>query len=256
MSDPRRYLEGDPQGLAARLLASASADGPSARSLQRALATAAVASAAATAAKTSTAAASVGLLLKWIGVGVVVGTLGLVGGELLLGQGGAPASAPGEASAAPPASAAPEVTSPAAPEGAPVSPLAARPLERSWPRSSAAPPRANAEPAPTGSASLDSAGPGSVSPDSVSPDSLREELAHLDAARRHLTAGEPGPALQELKRYAERYPHGRLLHEAALLHAEALALQGDCAQVRALAQQVGDGGVLARRWATLRERCP
>ncbi len=90
----------------------------------------------------------------------------------------------------------------------------------------------------------------------VPKDTLRDELTRIDAAQRRQAAGDAAGTLAELDAYQRDFPKGRFQSEAALLRAEALAFQGKCVTVRRLAEEAGDGGVLGRRWAALRQRCP
>lgn len=253
MSAPRRYLDGDRDTLCARLLASAEHDAPSSRSLQRALATAAAIGAAtatagtATATATATAAASSAVTetvwLKWLAIGALAG--GITAGTLSTVLDRAPEPKPAPAPAHPVVVVAPSahpIAPPPVALGAPVAPepsasVAPAPLAPSPAVAPSAEPEPEPEPEPA-------------------KDTLRDELARIDAARKRQAGGDARGAIAELDRYQKDFPAGRFFAEAALIRAEALAFQGNCNAVRRMADEAGDGGVLARRWAALRQRCP
>jgi hypothetical protein len=60
--------------------------------------------------------------------------------------------------------------------------------------------------------------------------SLRDEIALLDRARDALQEKAANQALGLLAQYTRRFAHGSLVPEAAALHIDALAMQGDAAR--------------------------
>lgn len=250
MNEPKRYLDGDRGTLSARLLASAERDAPSDRSLQRALALAAAVGAAtatgSAGATTASSAVSVTVWLKWLAVGALAGGVtAQIGSKLLDGGSEAPPAArpSSVASAELAVPMPPSLTTGAAAAPAPPSASSGSttPPALTVAVPSALPPSAPAAPA----ASVE-----------APKDTLRDELTRIDAAQRRQAAGDAAGTLAELDAYQRDFPKGRFQSEAALLRAEALAFQGKCVTVRRLAEEAGDGGVLGRRWAALRQRCP
>jgi hypothetical protein len=72
--------------------------------------------------------------------------------------------------------------------------------------------------------------------------SLADELAMLEQARTLLSAGQSGPCLSLLNRYAARYPNGAFADEAEVTRIEALQAAGEAATAAARAR-----AFLARR---------
>ena len=237
MNGPVRYLEGDRSRLGARLLRSAQNDGPDARSVQRALATAAVIASTAATTGTATATAtlgagSAGLWLKWLAIGAIAGGLGATGASQLFDTSSRPA---------PPAPARVLATPSSTPTPAPA-------LLEPAPEEPVAPPNAAASGHPV--TPLPNAGP-----QPSTGDTLGAELARIDGARRRQASGDPRGAIAELDAYQREFPRGRFASEAALVRAESLVALGDCAAALRLAP-AGDGGLLSRRWKALHARCP
>lgn len=75
-------------------------------------------------------------------------------------------------------------------------------------------------------------------PATVTDDSLSAELRLLDAARAALDASDPAAAEHALDGYARRFPHGRLVPEAAVLRLAVLVKRGDHATARGLAARL------------------
>lgn len=84
-------------------------------------------------------------------------------------------------------------------------------------------------------------------------DTLARQLAYMDSARKKLAAGDAAGAIAELDQYGAHFPKPSFGQEAALLRAEALVLEGNCAAALALVPK--GSSVFARRWQQLKARC-
>jgi TolA-binding protein len=248
MTNPPRLLDDELDDFERALLSSAQSDRSSARARMRALAVfgalggkLASANAAASVAGAGASAAahgglpsmSAGMLAKWLGAGIVAGTLSAgtataVHHSLTTERAGpatrtnvplAPKTAGG---ARTPVAAEPEaggavVPAPRAPERAPSKELAENATGTAL--------QLDAPP-------LTSSGAFPVE----TPESrLREEVAVLDRARQALGRRQAAEALREIKEYERRFPAGALAREATLLAVEARLESGDVAGAKALA---------------------
>ncbi len=247
MTDPTRILEAEGDSFERALLASASTDrgseaarrralavfGPMALSLATATSQGAVLSAG-QAAAAGTAKVTLGALTKWIGVGVVAGSVS-AGGLQALFEAPAPSlqqtasrstagPAPSLAAAAPtrrwktaeePVEPAPAVSSPRPTGGA----------ERAAP------------PLPDGG-KRDTAPSRAAFPAQGAPSRLGEEVQALERVRHALYRGDAQAGLDELRQYEARFPGGALAREATLLSVEARLRAGDVAGARTAAARV------------------
>jgi hypothetical protein len=255
VNEPKRLLDQGRDDLAVRLLASADADGPGERSVTRALAAVSVA-AATTAAASSTAAATGTLagVLKWLGLGLLAGSVVAVSaGSVLSPAERAPAVA----------TASPVVATVAAPPLRTVAALAPVPLAPT-----AAPSASPLRVAASGSASsaahetvaptAPNASVAAFEPPANARQTLADELRELDRARARLAAGDASGALGDVARFEARYPRGRLRQEAVLVRVEALAAAGRCADASSAAASFlaqHPNSVLAKRARSLLARC-
>jgi hypothetical protein len=242
MSEPRRLLEEGADDLRAELLRSALGDQMPSASLRRALAVAAVASSTVAAAGSASAAAggsaAAATIVKWIGIGMVAGTVTAGGAKLVTSALQTPAASTTarEAIHRQPQTVldqsvrAPHVT----PE---------RATSAVEPRPEAAEPRANASarrgelPAVPSSRGVPEAvlDPERTAEQHLSPaDVLRRELSLIDEARHAVASGHAQDGLRALDRYDLRYPQGRFGPEATALRVEALLKLGRRAQAVAL----------------------
>jgi hypothetical protein len=173
------------------------------------------------------AASSVSVLLKWIALGAVAGTVttasvALVSTADIFG-GAAPA---GSTPSAPP------------PRAATTSPAVPRPLTQP-PQPAPEPPAAAIEPAPKVESSVsrphatmaedsvvDRASPPREGAFPTAGDTVAEEVAALDRARSALAGGDPRTALGRVDAYERSYPHGTLAPEAMVLRVRSLVQLG------------------------------
>jgi hypothetical protein len=245
MTDPTRLLDGDGDDFERTLLGSARDDRGSPAARARALAVFAgagatvmaatsIAQASGTTAASSVAAASIpkltaGALLKWIGTGVVVGTISAGGVHTVVASLASPppaalkpAFAHPTAFAAPPAVA--RVDTPPAVEEVP-SPVARTPESTAKPAEPPARLTDVAAPVPSQAAF----------PAEGSSPRLRDELMALERVRRALRSGDTAAALSGLASYESRFPEGALSREATVLAVEARLAAGDAQGARAIA---------------------
>jgi hypothetical protein len=206
--------------------------------------------------------AGAGLIVKWVALGAIGGTiaLGAVGSMTRLV--GGPEPRPSAVVAPRPAPAASYAGKPAPaisslPRAAPVETQPARPDDQVQPARAdeqaqrnptpvhLAPSAATRIPArsaePTRPADL----PASLAPPLRDPaivpaadDTLTAEVTALDEARRALAAGDPAPALLALDEYDHRFVQRRLGPEAAVLRIEALLAEGRFGQARQLGNEL------------------
>ncbi len=225
MNDPVR-LERSGRPLVRALVRAGRGEAPSARVFERTLGALGVAAptatvlgvslaaramtmASASASSTVAASAGVGLVIKWVGAGVVAGVV-VSGSAVGIDRLRAPESAP-------PARSAPAIVRPA--PSAERMPAPARPRA-----SSAEPPPAASTPA---------------QPDARETDSrLAREVDLVDQARAALRGGDTGAALEALDRYEREMRNGRLGAEAMYLRMEALSRSGDHARAANAARRL------------------
>jgi hypothetical protein len=201
-------------------------------------ATTAAASPSAMAAVVSSGAASsvpvvtLGAMAKWLGVGVLAGTVSVGGSYAIRASSTTPASP--AAVTVPDGVPAPNAAAPAA-----------RPAIRRDPPNAATSEARRAPPGPETPTVSEPVVPwqGPAASNGAfqldAPESrLREELAALERTRRSLRGGHPGAALEELARYQARFPRGALSQEATLLAVEARLEAGDVKGARAIADRV------------------
>jgi hypothetical protein len=246
MIDPARLLEGDGDDFERALLRSALGDSGSRVARARALAVFAgaglhlaastsAAKATAATAQANFAAASMSVpkltastLLKWIGSGVVAGTVSAAGVHAAVDASGAPPRGMREPVAVrrtaltPPPSVA-GTGLPAVVESPKVVTSASEPKVR----------HAELQARGTGA---DAAGPSNVAfPAESSNPRLRDELLALESVRQALRSGDAAAALSGLGRYESRFPGGALSREATVLAVEARLAAGDPQGARAVA---------------------
>ncbi len=228
MTEPKRLLEASPNELTRAVLRAGKSYQASSNARRTTLAALGVAGSSALFAKSAAASTT---FKQWI-----VG--GLLGGAVI-GAGAVGVTLLEEPSAdVAPAAGAPGLSNPAAPAAPP---LAASPPSEPPPalQQPAAP-----EPLPPAlepsNAPAPAAAPPSRSPPAAaepnSNNSLAAELEALDSARRALSAGNGGQALQLLDAHGRRFPRGRLRLEAEVLRIEALMQTGQRAAASARAK--------------------
>jgi hypothetical protein len=244
MTDPERISKRS-SGLAAELLRAGVDEQPSDASVERTLAALGVAGAVlttttvaaggvqlagATAASASGAkAATLTLLAKWVGVGVV-GGIGLASVASVM-------TAPRSAEPAPHVSvAAVPAVSAAAKKLAPAPQTPA-------PAVAAEEPTLEVVPAPVAAPRVAPSEAASVSPEPVlevgTP--LAAEVAYVDRARALVASGQSGQGLALLRSYEQEFPEARLLPEVLFLELETLDRLGRTSEARAAAQRLVDG---------------
>jgi hypothetical protein len=243
MIDPVRLLDGDGDDVERTLLRSALDDHGSPAARARALAvfgavgsglvaSTSAAQASVATASTSFAAAPVAkvtasALVKWIGTGMVVGTLSAAGIHAVADSGAAPpramlAPVSERRAALPPApSVAPAVAQPATVEAPKVG----------TPEPSARP----AELRASGTGAAVAVASNAAFPAEGSDRRLRDELLALERARQALRRGDASAALSALASYESRFPQGALSREATVLSVEARLAAGDQQGARAVA---------------------
>ena len=247
MIDPARLLDGDGDDFERRLLGSALDDRGSQAARARALAVftgtgatvlaaTSVAKASVAAAPTSVAAASVpkltaGALLKWIGTGVVAGTLS---------AGGIHAVVVGSRAIPPPNLLQPAARHPIAlAEPRSVSGVEAPPAA-AVPTPAASTPQPHAKPAepPAMTSGAEAPVPSQAAfPVESSSPRLRDELVALERVRQALRSGNAAAAVAGLDAYESRFPDGALSREATVLAVEARLAAGDPQGARAIADR-------------------
>ena len=250
MTNPPRLLDDELDDFERALLSSAQSDRSSARARMRALAvfgalgaklaTANAAASVAGAGAGASAAAhgglpsmSAGVLAKWLGAGIVAGTLSA-----------GTAAAVHHSLTTERAGPATRTNVPFAPKTAPAArtPVAAEPetggavvpAPRAQERASSKEFTENVTGTPFqfDAPPLTSSGAFPVE----TPESrLREEVAVLDRARQALGRRQAAEALREIKEYERRFPAGALAREATLLAVEARLESGDVAGAKSLA---------------------
>jgi TolA-binding protein len=164
----------------------------------------------------TTSSASAGILgiAKWLGAGLIAGTVVTSGATLLLehpkaSYGGAAHEVPAPA---PAVAAAPAVRRDEAPaDPAPPPPAVDNPSKK--------------------------AGPTLASPATPEARRLADEIASLDRARGALGAGDPQKAIRELDRHSREFPRGALAPEAEVLRIESLLRTGQRARAASLARR-------------------
>ncbi len=233
MSDEKKLVDGDDE-LERTLLGAARDDVPSHESVRGMLAAAGVSGAltavgsaeaaevgagsiSTTASATAPAAAGLLTVVKWAGIGVVTGTLTVVGLDLVQQPEADPKAQPTPKAHTPRAAEA--VQSPK--EGAPAEDLAT----------------VESPPAVAQTASPRSAPPSSPSTNEPTKkhSSLAEEALLIDGARAAVSGGNGRQALSLLDRHAAEFPHGELRAEARYLRMEALVTAGQMDAARSIA---------------------
>jgi hypothetical protein len=245
MIDPTRLLDGDGDDFERRLLGAALEDSGSPAARSRALAVFAgagasvmaatsVAQASVAAAPTSAVAASVpkltaGALLKWIGTGVVVGTLSAGGIHAVVSS---HASSPMQVLEPPLA----HPTVLAAPHAVPRVDAPPAVVEVPAPVATTPEPNARLVAPPANASGAEVSVPSNAAFPTERPGPhLRDELLALERARHALRSGDAAAALSALASYESRFPEGALSREATVLAVEARLAAGDQQGARAVA---------------------
>ncbi len=233
MKDPKRLCEERSDRLTVLLLEAGRDEAPSKEWLGRTLGgavaagttLAATAAAAGTAAPLASSALPIALVVKWLGIGALVGVVASAGTAAVLPdqrESSSEVAAPREQS---PAVA---VIAPAAPKP----PAALVPLNP--PARTAAPVPVAALPAPPRSALVRSP----VAPETRA---VREEVRALGRAKAALNHGRPADTLAILAEYRARFPQGHLRPEAVYLEMEAELARGNRERARVLAHALSVG---------------
>jgi len=238
MTNLIRLLDDDPDDFERALLVSADADSGSESARARALAvfggasvslattSAAAAPTAGSLSPVSVSKATLGLFIKWLGVGVVVGGVSASGVHGLTTAG---SSEPVRSTPAVPAVA---TEARAAVVPAPEQPLpSAQPEVSSVVRSK----HFGIVPAPPVTDAPVTATSNGAFPVASADSHLREELALLEQAREALHGGNVTLSQRALAEYTKRFPRGALSREAEVLVVEARLAAGDVAGARATA---------------------
>jgi hypothetical protein len=252
MNTPHAQGPQDPGRTLQSLLGSMSGDAPRPGAKQATLAALGLGAAAATVAGTAGALGTVGVVVKFVAMGVVTGLV-MTGAVVGVRHGLSPAP-PRHAHPAAVASSKPhELRRPGLPRSTPAPVPSAAFDDRVDVESTRAAPAhaARVTSHPSGrnaSAELADKPVGKLSaidepppvPDSdarpAADSSLRGETAQLDRARSAMAAGNARAGLAELDRYDAAFPRGALAPEATLLRIKALVMTGDRAGARALAR--------------------
>ncbi len=263
MEEPRRLIDSDANTLGTRLLKAGRTEAPPDRSLVRALAVAAAVSTATTGATTATAAAATATLTmfaKWIGVGLLAGgaVLGVSHATKLatIWKGEpqtlsstvafAPASGQQQVAAAPlgsmqaepgpTAASAPELTAEAVPTG---KPGVTKPTETPAlaPTLNQGPVSALASSATQSESDPSTALTGAETRAGQEKTDLGQQIAVIDEARSAVARADAAGALAVIARYRRDFPRGHFGPEATALEVEALALRGDRAGARTIAER-------------------
>jgi len=242
MSEPKRIIHDDPEGLGASLVRAALDERPGSHAKRKALVglgllagstTAASSAGAALSTTHSAGALSLTVFAKWLGVGVVVG-VATVGGAVAVEQAAEPRSQSPSAAAAP---------NPSTPPSGRV-----HPAEPSVPETVGTPatvvstPARNKRIAPSG-ATAASPAPARLAPPASAmsgPSALAAELALVDGARAALRAGRAQQALRLLDRRDAEHPRGAFAIESTVLRIEALSRVGERSRAIALGGQFLD----------------
>jgi hypothetical protein len=214
----RRTLAAVGAGVALSSLASASSVSGASVSTASAGGTSAVAGSAALGAVPAAASSTLLVVVKWLAIGAVTGT---VASSAVYGVSGALKPSPPALSAAPPLQLAPSITLP--------SPRVAVPAEKSPdpPVLAIAPPATPVVAAPAASAAKVDLG-----------EPLAAEVAALDTARQALRSGDAARTLALLDGYEGRFSEARMLPEALYLRLEAFTLKGDTSNAEAIARRI------------------
>jgi hypothetical protein len=249
MSVPRRLLD-EGTDFERELLSSARLDVGSTRSFKKTLAamsavaslgTAAAGAGASVGGGLGTSAASVGAsgalaLVKWVGLGMVVG-LGATGSTAWRERRESAPPITIVVPASPPPTATPSRARAAPPETSPldIPAMATAPAIAPRPVPKAAPLRQLAASAPPPQPLLaEPAAPKASIPPSAS---IEAEVGALADVRAALAAGDARAALAKLDAYGRAFPNAALAEEATVLHVDALSLQGDRASAAAIARR-------------------
>jgi Outer membrane lipoprotein len=233
MSDQR--LERDDGSLLGRLLAAGDRDEPPPRAVRKTLLSLGLASTVSAAASSASATTTAAVVVKWLLVGAFAGaSVSLAGGALL--------------DRSEPKPGATLDRSPAALEHAPIqrNAMARAPTSRSLDDAPPAPPPvrpaapvasfARARPATSATAPASPAPPPAAS--SAEPsDALLEQAAMIGRASNAVRAHDGARALEALRAYRARFPHGNMAPEAGVLEIEALLAAGQSEAARAAARR-------------------
>jgi hypothetical protein len=235
MEGPDRMRDSAGAGLR-RILASSALDEPGPGALERALkatSCAVVVATATTAAAKTAAAQSVGTavagagplgLVKWVGIGIFAGVMGL--GALKVSGSLSHTPAPNRASApATVASIVPVAPMHAQRPAVPAMSSAASSIKGDEPREES---RTLSRP-PDETPGVPSAAPANSS--------LAAEMQELELVRQAIKQGRSGEALRLLDAFAAQRPRARLSEEAAVLRIEALAASGETSEAKRLAAE-------------------
>jgi hypothetical protein len=214
---------------------------------------AATAAAAGTAAPLASSALPFAIVVKWLGIGALVGVVASAGAGAVLPEQRAssselaapPEQAPAVAVIAPVTPKPPGALAPLDPRATiavpvPVAALPAPPRSAQK-RSPVVPSKqeaAAAVPAPAAASSVESAAERIALSETRG---VREEVRALGLAKAALNRGSPAETLAVLAEYRARFPQGRLRPEAAYLEMEAELARGNRERARALAQGLSVG---------------
>jgi hypothetical protein len=220
----RRTLAAVGAGIA--LSSVGSAGGTTGASAAAASGTSAAAGSAVLGAGPGVASSTLMVVVKWLAIGVVTGT---VASSAVYAVSGALNPAPPSLSAAPAVQPAPALTL--------SSPRAAVAVDKSPdpPAPASAPPPAQAVAAPVALLAASSAAP-SAGAELGEP--LAAEVAALDSARQALGSGDAAHTIALLDGYEGRFPEARMLPEALYLRLEAFTLKGDKSSAEAVARRI------------------
>ncbi|MEZ4222902.1 MAG: tetratricopeptide repeat protein [Polyangiaceae bacterium] len=249
MKEPERFIDGDPEDLAAQLLASAKLDAPEPEVLRATAAAlgvvgtvAGAGGAAATGALSSSTqvgavaksgatllAPKIGasIMIKWAGVGAVVGLVTAGGTIVATSPTPKPASSQAWAAGSPSGDVSRLAATPRTTSSALALALAEPPS--AGVRTSTAPPSAPRRMVREEPPSETVTQPGETA--------LSREVKTLDRAKRALAAEDPQRALRTLDEYAKSSATGVLDPEAQVLRIQALRKQGRVAEARVLASE-------------------
>lgn len=233
MSDER--LERDDGSLLGRLLAAGDRDEPPPRTVRKTLLALGVASTVSGAAGSASATTGAVVVAKWLLIGALAGASVSLAGSALLDRAG-------------PKPAAGLDRSPAALEHPPIqrNAMASAPTSRSLEDTPPAPPPARpAAPAAsvararvaTSATAPALPGPAPAASSAGASDTLLEEAAMIERASGAVRAHDGARALEALRAYRVRFPHGKMMPEAGVLEVEALLAAGRSEAARAAARR-------------------
>lgn len=249
MNDPKRLLD-EGSEFERELLGTAERDAGSSAAMRRTLAALTAAAAVGTsslgagAATASSAALSAASVVKWAGVGALVGGLGISATSVAVHVSRGPAPVVSAVARTPGQNATPKLARHALVTPPAVAPAAAAPVLDAPPTAAFAPaPEAlhGDAPATSSAATAPAARPRSLTAPATghgAPSTLGAELDALRAVRTTLAGGEPRRALLQLDTFQRSFPDAALAPEASLLRLEALVASGQAAAARQLGQRL------------------